>query len=149
MVLLIGCSSPAAAREPVANHQPPPPPTSCPTIDDEDARAITNKTAHAIDLDGDPATAETVVEHGCGSGLSCTYQVYAQRTGCWTSLGATGELMDQPSCEPGAKKGTYCTLSGMRLMIHGDAQEYLYPFDGAYGDETPGSRYVEGPSKNP
>ena len=34
-------------------------------------------------------------------------------------------------------------------MIHGDAQEYLYPFHGAYGDEEVGTRHVGGPRKKP
>lgn len=121
-------------------------------IDAEDALALAGKTetTHVINLDRDPATEESTVEHACSSPLSCAYSIYAMRDGCWRYLGATGDLMGEPGCESGSAKGAYCTLSGMRLMIHGDAQEYLYPFhDGAYGVEEAGTRYVPGPSKGP
>jgi hypothetical protein len=156
VVLLFGCSSTATPveRPPVANRMPPsaaPVPSRCATIDSKDAFALAEKTAdtHAIDLDRDPATAESAVEHQCLSPLSCTYRIYALRDGCWVHLGETGDLMGEPRCDSGSAKGTYCTLSGMRLMIHGDAQEYLYPFHDAYGAEEPGTHYVPGPDKYP
>jgi len=158
-VLLIGCAGsakpPASASEPapLANARPAPAPVpiTCPKIDPEDAVALAavDATTKELDLDGDPTTAEASVEHRCGSPLRCAYQLYAQRDGCWNHLGATGELMSEPGCERGSAKGTFCTLSGMRLMIHGDAQEYVYPFHGAYDVEEAGTRYVPGPSKRP
>jgi hypothetical protein len=150
VVLLIGCSAPAAPRDVPANRQPPPPPATCAPIDADDALALAGKPddVHAIDLDGDPATIERMVEHQC-SGLRCTYAIYAQRAECWVSLGSTGDLMSEPGCERGSAKGAYCTLSGMRLMIHGDAQEYLFPFDGRYGEELAGTRYVPPMDKYP
>ncbi len=123
--------------------------TDCARDDDALALAGPTDATHAIDLDGDPATTESAVEHDCRSGLRCHYAIYAQRDGCWTRLGATGDLMSEPGCERGSPKGTYCTLTGMRLMIHGDAQQYIYPFRGAYGAEEAGPRYVPGPSKRP
>jgi hypothetical protein len=160
VALLIGCSSTAApppqrppvvTAQPTQPAQPPLPPPRCAVIDGDDALALAGPTdaTHAIDLDGDPATTESAVEHDCRSGLRCHYAIYAQRDGCWTRLGATGDLMSEPGCERGSPKGTYCTLTGMRLMIHGDAQQYIYPFRGAYGAEEAGPRYVPGPSKRP
>lgn len=155
VVLFVACSAPATAPAPpvVANRAPAPaapaPPT-CAEIHAGDAKALASKTdaVHAIDLDADPATEERFVEDDC-SGLRCTFRVYAQRAGCWQPLGEVQDLMDAPYCERGGTPGAYCTLSGMRLMIHGDAQQYLFAFAGAYGAEEPGPRYVPGPSKKP
>lgn len=155
VVLLVACSAPAAApeRPVVANRAPPPAaPASaaCAAIEAADAKALADQTeaVHVLDLDADPATEERLVEDDC-SGLRCTFRVYAQRAGCWQSLGEVQNLMGEPSCDRAATPGTYCTLSGMRLMIHGDAQQYLFAFVGSYGAEQPGPRYVPGPSKRP
>ncbi|MBL0215021.1 MAG: hypothetical protein IPQ07_14185 [Myxococcales bacterium] len=161
LVVLMGCWSggkptevpptpPSAA--PIENHAPPPAQPACPTIDPKDLATLGSKTdeIRPLELDGDPLTVEVAVEDDCSSPLRCAYKIYARRGDCWISLGKTGDLMGEPGCERGSPKGTYCTLSGMRLMIHGDAQEYLYNFTGGvYGDEQPGTRYVPGPSKRP
>lgn len=101
-----------------------------------------------LELDGDPSTVEVGVR-SCPSALRCTFEIYARRGDCWVHLGQVGPLMSEPACERGSARGTYCALSGMRLMIHGDAQEYVWPFSGAYGTAHAGSRYVPGPRKQP
>lgn len=155
-MLLAACSAPAPTSRPaetLANRPAPPappPPSACAPIDGNDALALAEKPDREseIDLDGQPATRERFVAPDC-SGLRCTYRVYAERAGCWTLLGEVSDLMDAPYCERGTAVGEYCTLSGMRLMIHGDAQQYLFAFHGSYGPEEPGPRHVDGPSKRP
>lgn len=167
LALLAACSAPAApvaqapaaktpvaqapaAKAPVAPVAPvaKAPAPDCPALDAADAKslAVEIDAAHEIDLDGDPRTIERLVKD-CFSGLRCTYRVYAQRAGCWTELGAIRDLMGAPHCTAVRPDGGYCTLSGMRLMIHGDAQEYVFAFVGSYGPEYAGTRYVPGPSK--
>ena len=46
--------------------------------------------------------------------------------------------MSEPFCESNSRPGL-CRLSGMRLMMHGDAQEYV--FDPTDGVGEPGTHY--------
>ena len=156
LVVLVGCwstgkpteVSPAPATgAPIENRAPPPDAPVCAEIDPKDVATLGSKTdeIRPLELDGDPLTVEVGLEDDCSSPLRCAYKIYARRGDCWISLGKTGDLMGEPFCVRGSAKGTYCTLSGMRLMIHGDAQEYLYKFTGSYGAEEYGTRYVPGP----
>ncbi len=155
LVVLVGCWSakatelqpPPRSEPPIANHAPPAAAPACPTIDAKDVATLGSKTdeIRPLELDGDPLTVEVGLEDDCSSPLRCGYKIYARRDDCWISLGMTGDLMGEPFCVSGSPKGTYCTLSGMRLMIHGDAQEYLFKFTGSYGIEQYGTRYVPGP----
>ncbi len=146
LLALIGCqhAAPAvSAPPPVA----PVPAAPCPPLDADLARRLAagDEAIAALDLDGDPATRELGVR-ACPSSLRCDWTLHAERAGCWRGLGTITNLMSHPGCET-RPTGGYCTLSGMRLMIHGDAQQYLFPFAGSYGTETAGSRHVEGPRK--
>jgi hypothetical protein len=106
--------------------------------------------ASRLDLDGDGLLDAVVGPPSCG--LRCDYRLYRQaRDGCWLSVGELADLMSEPACDGAPARGTWCQLSGMRLMIHGDAQEYIFTFDGTRygGSGFPGEHYVPPRRKQP
>lgn len=106
--------------------------------------------ASRLDLDGDGLLDAVVREPGCG--LRCEYRIYRLASdGCWIAAGELADLMDEPACNAPPARGTWCQLSGMRLMIHGDAQEYIFTFGGGRYDRSgvPGERYVPPRRKQP
>jgi hypothetical protein len=99
--------------------------------------------ADRLDLDTDGLADAVLRAEGCG--LRCDYRLYRQaRDGCWVPVGQIRDLMSGPSCDRKPAPHTWCRLSGMRLMIHGDAQEFTFGFDGTRydSDGIPGERYV-------
>ena len=59
--------------------------------------------------------------------------------------------MSAPGCDARPAPRTWCVLSGMRLMINGDAQEFTFGFDGTRYDGygLPGEHYVPARRKRP
>jgi hypothetical protein len=99
--------------------------------------------AERLDLDTDGLADAALGTEGCG--LRCTYRLYRQaRDGCWVPVGEVRDLMGAPACSGKPAPNTWCRLSGMRLMIHGDAQEYTFGFDGTRydSDGIAGEHYV-------
>jgi hypothetical protein len=99
--------------------------------------------AERLDLDDDGLGDAAVREPGCG--LRCTFRLYRLAAdGCWVPVGELRDLMSEPYCLDRPARHTWCRLSGMRLMIHGDAQEYTFSFDGTRYDRDglPGTHYV-------
>lgn len=99
--------------------------------------------ARRLDLDNDGLADAVVSKEGCG--LRCEFRLYRlARDGCWVPVGEVSDLMSEPVCEDKPAPHTWCRLSGMRLMIHGDAQEFNFSFDGARYDRNGvhGDRYV-------
>jgi hypothetical protein len=136
LICVVACGSPPApVAPPLAVHAPTPSidAAACATLD-------ASLTQHAIDLDNDGVDDVAATSAGCG--LRCDFALYLRRGGCLIAIGTIHNLMGAPYCTT-TSPGAPCELSGMRLMIHGDAQEYLFvPGSNGYGEGTPGSHYV-------
>lgn len=137
----VAAGSNAAPRPGPSGRSGPGPQPAC-----ADFAAVTGQPldrAVRLDLDNDGLADAAVREEGCG--LRCEFRLYRlARDGCWVSVGEVRDLMSEPFCEDKPAPNTWCRLSGMRLMIHGDAQEYNFSFDGARYDRDGihGDRYV-------